>query len=205
MKEHKVFCIGFHKTGTTSLAVALKKLNYKVTGPNGVEDRQISKNALPMAFGLVEQYDAFQDNPWPVIYRELDKKYPESKFVLMLRDPDSWIKSQVNHFGRSKTPMRQWIYGKGCPEGNEQIYLDRFNRHNEEVVEHFQARPKDLLIMNLEKGGGWEDLCRFLGEEVPSVPFPHANKAQNRANNKLGFVDKLVRLITHNKSKQKDV
>jgi UDP-N-acetylmuramate-alanine ligase len=40
--ETKVFCIGFHKTGTTSLAVALKTLGYRVTGPNGVHDPDIA-------------------------------------------------------------------------------------------------------------------------------------------------------------------
>ncbi len=34
----KVFCIGFHKTGTSSLAVALKTFGYRVTGPNGVNN-----------------------------------------------------------------------------------------------------------------------------------------------------------------------
>lgn len=28
-KKNKVFCIGFHKTGTTSISVALKFLGYK--------------------------------------------------------------------------------------------------------------------------------------------------------------------------------
>jgi hypothetical protein len=30
----KAFCIGFHKTGTTSLKRALEKLRYRVAGPN---------------------------------------------------------------------------------------------------------------------------------------------------------------------------
>ena len=34
----KVFCIGSHKTGTTSLEVALKKLGYRVTGGFGTKD-----------------------------------------------------------------------------------------------------------------------------------------------------------------------
>ena len=59
----KVFCIGFHKTGTTSLAVALRQLGYRVTGHNGVSDADIAEKVYEMAYGLVEQYDAFQDNP----------------------------------------------------------------------------------------------------------------------------------------------
>ena len=54
----KVFCIGFHKTGTTSMAVALKQLGYKVTGPNGVNDPDIEKNVRSMAYNLVDEFDA---------------------------------------------------------------------------------------------------------------------------------------------------
>ena len=115
--KNKVFCIGFHKTGTTSLGVALRRLGYRVTGPNGVKDRKISENVFPMAHDLVKKYDAFQDNPWPIIYKEMDAAYPGSKFILLERNPESWIRSQVKHFGRRNTPMRKWIYGVGCPQG----------------------------------------------------------------------------------------
>jgi len=178
----RVFCIGFHKTGTTSLAVALRTLGYRVTGPNGVDDPDIARNVLAMAYDLAEQYDAFQDNPWPVIYREVDAKYPGSKFILTLREPQSWIRSQVAHFGRRETPMRKWIYGVGSPQGNEAIYVKRFERHNAEVVTHFRDRANDLLVMDLTKGDGWEKLCGFLGADVPDRAFPHANKAQERQN-----------------------
>jgi len=153
--KSKVFCIGFHKTGTSSIAVALRILGYRVTGPNGVRDPNIGKNVLAMAYDLVDKYDAFQDNPWPIIYKELDKKFPGSKFILMLRDPGLWINSQVKHFGRKETPMRKWIYGVGCPEGNEDVYIKRFKDHNEEVVNHFRNRPQDLLVLDLGKGDGW--------------------------------------------------
>ena len=177
----KVFGIGFHKTGTTSLALAFRQLGYSVTGPNGAFDRNISRNAPALARGLVEQFDAFQDNPWPILFRELDEWYPNSKFVLTLRDPDRWIRSQVQHFGTRVTPMRTWIYGKGCPAGNEDLYVERFQRHNREVLEHFRDRHNDLVTMDFSKGDGWEKLAPFLGKAVPEAPFPHAYSAEQRA------------------------
>ena len=45
----EIFCIGFHKTGTSRLAVALERLGYRVTGPNGGHDPAIAVNVLPMA------------------------------------------------------------------------------------------------------------------------------------------------------------
>ncbi|MEX2624532.1 MAG: sulfotransferase family protein [Acidimicrobiia bacterium] len=176
----KVFCIGFHKTGTTSLGLGLQLLGYSVTGPNGVSDPNISQNVYDMAFALVEQYDAFQDNPWPVLYKELDVRYPGSKFILTVRPPDSWIASQVAHFGNRETPMRTWIYGKGCPKGNEMLYVERFEKHNREVLSHFNERPDDFLLMDLTVGDGWQKLCPFLGRALPNVPFPHANTSKDR-------------------------
>jgi len=173
----KVFCIGFHKTGTTSLAVALKMLGYRVTGPNGTRDPDIAEEVHAMADELVQKHDAFQDNPWPVLYRYLDEHYPGSKFIMTIRSPESWIRSQVKDFGLTETPMRRWIYGVGCPEGNEDVYVARYERHNREVLEYFADRPDDLLILDLPKGHGWPELCGFLGLDVPDKPFPHANKA----------------------------
>lgn len=176
----KVFCIGFHKTGTTSLAAALETLGYRVTGPNGVDDPNIADNVYALADALLKVYDAFQDNPWPIIYQYLDEQHPKSRFILTLRDSDAWIKSQLSHFGSTETPMRKWIYGRGCPKGNEAIYLERFQRHNSEVLDYFKNRPDDLLVLDLVKGDGWEKLCPFLGAEIPAAPFPHLNKAQDR-------------------------
>ena len=179
----KIFCIGFHKTATTSLATALRKLNYRVTGPNGVNDINIQNNALRIAFDLVEKFDAFQDNPWPIIYKELDRKYTHSKFILTTRNSEQWIKSLISHFGESETPMRKWIYGKGSPLGNEQTYVNRFENHNKEVLEYFKERVNDLLIMDITKGDDWEKLCAYLNLPKPDTPFPHVNKSTDRTKN----------------------
>ena len=173
----KIFCIGFHKTGTTSMRRALEMLGYRVTGPNGTRDPQIASKVHAMADALVPQFDAFQDNPWPVLYRYLDERHPGSKFILTVRSPESWIRSQVRDFARRETPMRRWIYGAGCPEGNEAVYLERYRRHNEEVQRYFAGRPQDFLLMDLPGGDGWDKLCAFLGRPVPAEPFPRANPA----------------------------
>ena len=176
----KVFGIGFHKTATTSLAAALKRLGYRVTGPNGVDNPNIANEVYAMAFRLADEFDGFQDNPWPMLYKELDVRYPGSKFVLTIRPPEEWIRSVVNHFSEKETPMRQWIYGVGHPRENEELYLARYNGHNSEVTEYFKDRPQDLLVLRITAGEGWEKLCPFLGEPVPATPFPCVNKAAER-------------------------
>ncbi len=183
MIKQKVFGIGFHKTGTKTLAKALTLLGYRVTGPNGVNDQNIRHNLMPMVLELAEQYDAFQDNPWPLVYQQMSQLYPESKFILTLRETDSWIKSVCNHFGSNKTPMRELIYGVGYPLGNESHYCSVYEKHNQEVLQFFEKQHDRLLIVNFSNGDGWDKICTFLQKPLPSFAFPHENKGNYRAPN----------------------
>jgi sulfotransferase family protein len=197
MKTPKVFGIGFHKTGTKSLGEALRTLGYRVTGPNGTGDPKISQNVYAIVDRLAPRYDAFQDNPWPVVFKYADEKYPGSKFILTLRPEDEWLQSVVRHFGTDRTPMREWIYGYGAPRGNEGVYVERYQRHNREVLEYFQKRPNDLLVLNLTRGEGWPELCRFLDLTEPQCPFPHANDAQARERMTGRWWHRIYRTATH--------
>lgn len=175
----KVFGVGFHKTGTTSLGVGLEMLGYRVCGPVGKWDPDIAENVMVLALAATAEYDAFQDNPWPLLYREMDERFPGSKFILTIRPTEGWVASVVNFFGTEETPMRRWIYGDGagCPVGNEEVWAARYDAHNREVIAYFADRPGDLLVMRLIEGEGWEALCPFLGHEPPADEFPHRNKA----------------------------
>ncbi len=177
----KVFCIGFHKTGTTSIGKALEILGYKVIGCVHNKDRQILSNEnriYEIANGFLDKYNAFQDNPWPLLYKWLDKKYPSSKFILTIREKFDWINSVVNHFGYNDTPMREYIYGVGHPKGNEKIYIRRYEQHNAEVVQYFH-NSNNLLILDINEREKWKNICHFLQKNIPNVEFPHLNKAKN--------------------------
>lgn len=180
-KTPKVFGIGFHKTGTTSLGTALEVLGFRVCGPVGFLKADIAETLRETAFDVVDEYDAFEDNPWPLLYRELDERYPSSRFILTTREPNAWLASILRHFGGRSTPMRELIYGpgNGDPAGKEDIYLARYERHNAEVVEHFRGRG-DLLVLDITAGDGWEKLCAFLGKPHPGVRFPMLNLASQR-------------------------
>lgn len=176
----KVFGIGFHKTATTSLAVALYTLGYNVTGYFGVHDPDISQNARDKAFQLADRFDAAQDTPWFVLYKDLDVRYPHSKFILTVRQPEKWIKSVTDHFKRHYIPAHEWIYGVKTAVGNEDIYIQHYLRHNQEVQEYFRDRPDDFLKLDIPSGDGWEKLCQFLGEQVPDFDFPFQNASHER-------------------------
>jgi hypothetical protein len=173
----KIFGIGFHKTGTSTLGTALETLGYEVCGVQWHLAESLQEGDYEPVWELADRYEAFQDNPWPILFRELDERYPGSRFILTWREEERWIRSVVHHLGRNSNPMREWIYdGVGAPKGNEEHFLQRYRRHNEEVMKHFEDRPDDLLFMNFEQGDDWEKLCEFLGHEIPDRPFPHQNK-----------------------------
>lgn len=180
LKTPKVFGIGFHKTGTTSLGQALAKLGYRVCGDVATADPAIADRAVAIARELTPHYDAFQDNPWPILYRELHGWYPEAKFVLTVRDTEDWLASMVGFFKDRHSPMRRWIYGVDAPRGNEATFRERYERHNRDVLAHFRERPDQLLVMDFAKGDGWEKLCRFLALPVPSVEFPRVKPLEPR-------------------------
>jgi hypothetical protein len=108
-KRPKIFGVGFHKTGTSSLGAAFQQLGYRVAGQNVAMDPDIGRHAAEIVFGMVPLYDAFRDNPWPLFYRELDARYPGSKFILTIRPSSEWFASVVRHFGATATPKRTWI------------------------------------------------------------------------------------------------
>lgn len=182
----KVFCIGFHKTGTSSLAIALNLLNYDVCRRLGMLQDQLpgsdiikdlKANHYVDILSVIDKFDAFCDNPWPLLYQEIDEKYPNSKFILSIRNEQEWLNSVLNYFKDSSSEIRSIIYdGKGSPIGNESHYLGRYQRHNEEVKSYFKDRPSDLLLFDINKVNKWETLCHFLGKEIPKQPFPFKNK-----------------------------
>jgi len=76
--------------------------------------------------------------------------------------------------------MREWIYGVGHPEGNEDVYIARYERDNREVMEYFKHRSEQLLVFNITAGEGWTKRCPFLDGQVPAISFPCANTVAER-------------------------
>ena len=179
MKETKVFCVGFAKTGTTTLKKTLKSLGYRVAGYD--EFRHFSKQQhvtfeelAVHGLAAMDRFDACQDSPWPILYKELDAAFPGSKFIHVIRDRDAWIKSAVGDFSGHPNPMREVIYGTLSPEGNEASWLERYDQHNREVEEYFAGRGDCYLQVKLEELE-FETVCEFLGEKYSGQKLPVAN------------------------------
>lgn len=184
MSDPKVFCIGFQKTGTTSLEAALRMLGYRVTSIFGQDLalEELKRSYVARGLEIAQTVDAVQDMPWPLMYRELDAAFPGARFILTWRDTDRWLASICDHFGRNPAVLQALTYGPEAafPVGHEDRYRTVYDRHNADVRAYFRDRPGDLLEMNLSQGDGWEALCGFLGRPVPEAPFPTSNTAQTR-------------------------
>lgn len=185
----KVFCIGMFRTGTTSLGQALEILNYNTLhGPwwpdEMIRDPFYKKpldwpNYYPIVQRLTQEYDAFQDYPWMYLFRECYAWFPDAKFILTIRDPETVVASTINQFKVIKP-----LY---CLPPSKKIIRQRYTSHLYQVIDFF--RDKDnLLIINLESGDGWNELCSFLDYDVPNVEFPHCNRVHYP-----GWVRKVIR------------
>lgn len=191
--KNKIFCIGLNKTGTSSLHKAFKVLGIKSVHyqddwgnniKNIIEQNYLSgKNILE---GL-DKYEAFtdwdKDETAHLIFKEFDRQYPGSKFILNTRDMNGWLNSREKHVRRNqelqaRRPRLNIPWTTLDRESWEKHYI----RYHEEVHNYFRGREKDLLVFNVTEGDGWEKLCPFLGLPVPEKPFPRKNLEPKKMN-----------------------
>ena len=164
----KVFGIGLPKTGQTSLASAMRILGYKTW-------------QYPYKTSQIEKSDCSLDLPVALNYEKLDKKYPNSKFILTTRDYNSWIKSIKNHYRRypasQKHPAQLYFRLKfwGTEHFNKKLMTQKYHKHTEDVLEYFKERESQLLIIDICNGEGWKKICPFLGKNILRRPFPREN------------------------------
>ena len=175
--EKKVLGVGMQRTGTSSMARALRILGYE-SAHFPVELWE--KDTPPVLF----DHDAFFDNPIPLLYRELDRRCPGSKFILTVRDEDSWLESceflfteKREEYGFDESEriqeMHHALYGQN--HFTEDVFREAFRRHNRQVKEYFSDRPDDLLVIDIAQDEKWTALCPFLDVEHPNEPFPHSH------------------------------
>jgi len=183
----RIFGIGLHKTGTTSLDAAFKILGYDSLHWGTGEAPKIWNEMHSTGHSkTLEAWYAFSDLPIPVLYRELDKAYPGSKFILTIRNEQAWVKSVEKLWDPRYNPTRwMWdvypfsnrvhkaLYGR--EDFDRDTFLARYRRHNQEVQGYFKSRPDDLYVMDIDKEDKWPGLCAFLGVPEPSVPYPASN------------------------------
>ncbi|HEY2070567.1 MAG TPA: sulfotransferase [Rhizomicrobium sp.] len=195
----QVIGAGFGRTGTLSLRVALEMLGlspcYHMLEVFGHPDHNDVWEAAAEGKKVdwktfLAPYPAGVD--WPIchFWRELADVFPDAKFILTERDPESWYKSisqtildSMSRTAESPDPSRQRRARMGKLIVGEQTFGSDFSkenviavykRHNAEVKATLPASR--LLVYDTPQG--WRPLCEFLGKPVPAADFPRTNSTE---------------------------
>lgn len=179
--ESKIICVGNSKTGTTSLLRAFEYLGYPSVGwcRNLIAPSDNESNILIES----KKYKFLKDWPWVFHYKILDRQYINSKFILTVRDEDSWVKSFISFMSINRdqytTNARILYYGFDpyIYKDNPEFLIENiYRKRNYEILNYFKDRMDDLLILDIfNSKNPWLELCPFIGENVPNIPFPIEN------------------------------
>ncbi|MFD2823336.1 sulfotransferase [Lacinutrix iliipiscaria] len=180
-KKHKVIVVGLPKTGTSTLAVMLRMLNYKVTGP----DANYKIGDLPFLNKKFNEFDGFQDFPWCF---EWDKFLDNDKvkYIILNREKESWWKSFYESYGRKQERYLSYPFFKISKElKNKPQFLNYFDTYYETLNTYAAKYPERFLSISI-KTFEWQELCDFLDEDLPTnmlgqlVKKPHVNKERSK-------------------------
>ena len=196
----KVLGAGFGRTGTMSLKIALEKLGIGpcyhmrevASHPSHIKIwYDISRGEYPNWDRLFSGFNSAVDFPVCLFYEELVNKFPDAKFILTLRDFDTWYESTANTIYKVPTMLPDWFKRVVYPirmfielqvnliwvglfknnfsdiESTELVY----NEHLKSVKKTIPADK--LLIYRVNEG--WGPLCEFLNVDKPEIPFPKVN------------------------------
>jgi hypothetical protein len=178
----KIFGLGLSRTGTTSLHAACVLLGLSaIHYPTFAARRWLEGDFSPET---TEGFQAVTDLPTPVYFRQFDAIHPGARFILTLREVETWLESMETHYARGRphsaeTALRDRIRmaAYGAIDFDRTRMRDACERHVEQVLAYFKTRPGDLLVLDLPTETDlWGRLCGFLGLSRPEEPFPHVRQ-----------------------------
>jgi len=187
------------------MAGALKELGYYVAPQRPAElllQDWYDRNFKSIIRFVKFNGQAFQDVPFslPDTFKALDRAFPDSKFILTIRDDaDQWYRSvtsfQAKLFGNGNLPVKadllkakyvyegwMWMASRliyNTPEDdiyNKEILLRHYDEYNKSVIEYFQDRQDKLLVINLKEQDVSRKLSLFLGAGKILEEMPWQNK-----------------------------
>ncbi|MBD5781580.1 hypothetical protein IEN85_18910 [Pelagicoccus sp. NFK12] len=196
--QPQIIGTGVGRTGTYSLKLALEQLGF---GPC-YHMEEVAKNMVthlprwqaalagdPDWQTLYQGYGSAVDWPTSGFYRELYAAYPNAKFVLTVRSPESWaasfgetINALIGSKEKAPPPMWEWldmakavIERTGFQVGSSpEKMAEDFSKHTAAVK---AAIPASQLLV-FEVAQGWQPLCDFLQVNAPDTPFPRSNNRE---------------------------
>ena len=184
----------------------MEALNAKFKHQNNVDwKRHFNK--------LLGHCGAVTDVPCVLFWQELLEAYPDAKVVLVEREQAQWGRSFKDLIEGALNPIATYVLRYTDPQWLGRInvlaatWIEAFlgttnlskaqNAMIPAYREHYAniraTIPKDRML-EYQLGSGWEPLCKFLGKDVPNVPFPKRNEAKILQN---GFGALIGKAIKH--------
>jgi hypothetical protein len=190
----KVVGASFGRTGTSSVRLALETLGF---GPchymkelfaapaHAREWLRIADGEKPDWKRLLNGFTSTIAWPAAFYWRELAAAFPESKVLLIVRDPASWYASMSRTLYRTRpadtgqeAAVRDQVIEKIVWQGT---FSGRFEDRDHAMgvylahLDEVRAAVPSERLVEVEPSHGWEPLCAALGVGVPDLPFPTAN------------------------------
>lgn len=190
--KQKIFGIGLSRTGTRSLNSALQMLGFNTVHYPVDPDtfHELANGQYDLT--LLKHHDGITDITVAPYYAQLDKMYPNSKFILTVREKDGWLNSCENHWRNSpfdevtndterqvRLELRRFFRAStyGCYDFVPERFSWVYDQHVNNVMEYFKDRPDQLLVIDVCAGEGFEKLVPYLDRPAPCIPFPHKGAA----------------------------
>ena len=204
--NNKVFCIGLHKTGTTSLSNLAEKYGFKVTH---------SKEEKLRRYDFFSDGGSHFDNINEFDFVKLFETYPDSKFILQTRATEKWVVSKLKHAGWhqdtrimqddiKKINHEEWRYKSLL---TIQKFIEHKFNYESKVVSFFEERNSErLLILDITNPAiqhlELQKLIEFLNlKSFNPIKLPHCN--QQRAKVTLPEIVKThIRKVTQTTHRQ---
>lgn len=184
---NKVIGIGLPKTGTSSLAVSLSNNNIPTIHFGSPECEEVVQKMYRgiYKFDIFKKYKGIT-NAFEMVFPQVDKEYPNSKFIYTVRDKDSWIVSIENHWKKMVANQRvlpMSIHHHLITFGTYMFNKDRFSfvydTHYNMVKDYFKGRENDVLIIDITKDNKYVyKVCDFLNILIVDSTPAHYNKGE---------------------------
>lgn len=210
----KIFCIAIQRSGTTSVGTFLNDHGIRTAG---FSDSRFYNWDYNWKIGNFERifkcrgfksFQGFQDSPWwnSDFYKVLFHRFPNSKFIILKRNPDEWFKSMIRHsngMNPGNTYTHCKIYGRMSDffelnknreidfsiEGHTTDNLLELNSRKESYINYYKNYYTEIecffsqmdnsrkITIDLEDEGKWEKLGHYLGIKVEDGYEAHSNRS----------------------------
>jgi hypothetical protein len=208
LRKFHAYCVGAAKTGTTTIATMfsssyLSRHEQEVQRTNGLvidylENKIIKEDLWEKLVERDKRLNLEMESSHPLGYlsKDLSLLFPNSLFIVTIREPMSWLKSRLNfHY---KVHPKDWeeyrhyfwtLRNEGySPEEavlknyglcSLDVYLSQYADHYRRVLEGVPEERR-LLVKTKEINQKIPEIAKFLGTNPKKIIESHSKHSENK-------------------------